>query len=198
VFLDILLEDETGFDFLNALENIKFSVVFTTAYEKYALKAFQYSALDYLLKPIDEVELKNVIKKLQSIQDKNSLKVRLENFIKTYKTGTYPSQLALNSKNEIEFVKLDEILFCEADGFYTKFYLDNSREILVCKNIKEYENLLPSYNLFRIHKSYLVNRFKIKKIIKKDGGYVLMSNGKSLPISQRKKEQFMEYVLKNI
>src|SRR5688572_8904801 len=111
----------------------------------------------------------------------NKLLLLFEHFLKNYAQNPVYPHLILSSKNEIEFVSIEDIIFCEADGFYTKFHLENKKEVLVTKNLKEYENVLPSY-FFRIHKSYLINCLKIKKIIKAEKGRVIMLNGTEIPI----------------
>lgn len=191
VFLDIQMQRETGFDLLSRLEKIDFELIFTTAHSEFAIKAFKFSAIDYLLKPIDLTELQSALEKVR--KKKNyGISERLEQLIHNLKpTATQKFKLALPTGDGLVFVKIDEILYCEAEGNYTQIYLVNGTKHLVSRTLKEYDDMLSEQDFFRIHNSYLINLNLIKNYVRGEGGYVVMSNGKSLDVSRRKKESFL-------
>jgi two-component system LytT family response regulator len=193
LFLNLMIDNQMGFEFLNTLKTIPFKVVFTTCNERFAIRAITYSAFDYLLQPINEQEFERVIERIKE-QEVIDIKQKLEYLFSSLKPLESVSKIALTTgRNEIEFIDISSIIYCEAEGFYTTFHLDNQQNILVSKNLKEYEKLLPPH-FVRIHKSYLVNKNKIKKIIRSDGGYLVMDNKQMLPIGQ-KKEYFIKYLM---
>lgn len=191
VFLDIKMGDGTGFDLLEKLQDKNLKIIFTTAYDKFALKAIKYSALDYLMKPIDPEELRSTIEKIEkqksSLPDNEQLRFLLESF---KKPGNF-SKITLLTGNAYEVVNIDDIVRCEAEGSYTKFILVNKKQILVSFSLKHYEDLLPENDFFRIHHHHLINMHHVQKILKEDGGYVVLSDGSKLEISRRKKDIFM-------
>lgn len=194
VFLDIQLQRETGFDLLTRVKKIDFEVVFTTAYSEYAIKAFRFSAIDYLLKPIDIVELKKSVAKVDKRVNDN-FSGRLEQLMQNLKTKpTQQSKLALPTLDGLFFVKVNEIVYCEASSNYTNIYLSDGKKYVVSRTLKEYEEMLEDHNFFRIHHSYLVNTELIKKYVRGEGGYVVMQTDVSLDVSKRKKEAFLEYI----
>lgn len=191
VFLDIEMQTGTGFDLLQKVDKLDFNVVFTTAYEQYALKAIKFSALDYLLKPIDINELKHAISKVVSkrqIEKEDSRLIELLNNLKPNKTH----KISISTSEDILFIEVSNIIRCEAQGAYTTFYLKDKTKIVASKNLKEYENLLGEYNFFRLHNSHLINLLEVKKFIKSDGGLVEMKDGSRVSISQHRKEEFLE------
>lgn len=197
VFLDIQLTDGTGFDILEKLaqKNGKSSshIVFVTAHEEYAIKAFRFSALDFLLKPVDPEELEKVIEKIKNALEKNDnyahIDLLLENIRK--KVDNF-KRIALSTADGIHLVEVSDIIRCESEDNYTKFYIKNGKPILISKTLKEYEELLGEHGFERIHQSHLINLSCLKSYIKKDGGYVIMADNSKLPISQRKKERLQE------
>jgi two-component system LytT family response regulator len=197
IFLDVELKGETGFDLLSNLMPVNFEVIFTTAYEHYALKAIKFSAIDYILKPIGLEDLKDAI---QKTEEKIKSKTISENFDILFKNLNSPDKknhrIALSSSDGYNFTEVSDILYCKADGNYTSFHVKNVGKVLVSKNIKEYENLLNEHNFFRIHRSSLVNMDEVKRYVRGEGGYVIMSDGESLDVSKRKKEQFMSRLAK--
>ena len=197
VFLDIQMNTETGFDLLERIGNINFEVVFTTAYEQYALKAIKFAAVDYLLKPIDKQDLATAIEKVEKRQSSSSINKNFEILLQNIKnSNTDNHQIALATSDGLVFVKVNNIVCCESDGPYTNFFLKNNEKLMTSKNLKEYEELLSEHNFFRIHKSYLINMNEIKKYIRGDGGQVNMSNGRTLDVSKRKKESFLAQLSK--
>lgn len=194
VFLDIQLQGEMGFDLFQKAGEITFEVIFTTAFSDYAVKAFRFSAIDYLLKPIDITELQNALQKVEK-RVSQSMTARLEQLITTLKGGSMDSMnLALPSTDGLLFVKVKEILYCIAKSNYTEITLINEKKYVVSKTLKEYEDLLEEYNFFRIHNSYIINLGEIKKYVRGDGGFVVMSDEKKLDVSKRRKDTFLERI----
>jgi two-component system LytT family response regulator len=191
VFLDIQMQRETGFDLLTRLKQIDFELIFTTAYSEYAIKAFKFSAIDYLLKPIDVPELQAAIEKVSKKRE-NNISARIEHLIHNLKPASSQKfKIALPSSDGLVFVKVEEILYCEAESNYTQIHLVNGAKHLVSRTLKEYEDLLSDQDFFRIHNSYIINLNLIKNYVRGEGGYVVMTNGKSLDVSKRKKESFL-------
>ncbi len=194
VFLDIQLQRETGFDLLTRLKNFDFEVIFTTAYAEYAVKAFKFSAVDYLLKPVDIEELKQAVEKVEKRKE-NTISDRLQQLLGNLRTTSSENyKIALPTLDGLVFVKVSEILYCEASSNYTEIVLESGKKYVVSRTLKEYEDMLSDQNFFRIHHSYLINLNGIKKYIKGDGGQVVMNNDKSLDVSKRKKEAFLERI----
>lgn len=194
VFLDIQLQRETGFDLLNQLKNVDFEVIFTTAFSEYAIKAFKYSAIDYLLKPIDIEELKMALSKVDKRKGQ-AVSERLQQLLQNLKAGTSDNyKLALPTADGLVFVKVSEILYCQAASNYTEIFLTENRKYIVSRTLKEYEDMLGEQNFYRIHHSYLINLNEIKKYVRGEGGYVIMNNDKSLDVSKRKKEGFLSRI----
>lgn len=191
VFLDIQLQRESGFDLLTALDEVNFEVIFTTAYTEYAIKAFKFSAIDYLLKPIDIEELKKAVSKVEKRVSQN-MTSRLTHLVQHLKQGS-DSRIALPTLEGLVFVNIQDILYCEASSNYTQIFTSQEK-YLVSKTLKEYDELLSDHNFFRIHNSYLININSIKKYVKGDGGYVVLNNNTSLDVSKRKKEAFLNRI----
>jgi two-component system, LytTR family, response regulator len=194
VFLDIQLQRETGFDLLTRLKHFDFNVIFTTAYSEYAIKAFKFSAIDYLLKPIDIEELKRSLAKLEKRMG-STITERLEQLMTNLRSESASNfKLALPTTDGLIFVKVKSVLYCEASSNYTEITMDDNKKYLVSRTLKEYEDLLVDQDFFRVHHSTLINLNAIKKYVRGDGGYVIMSNDKSLDVSKRKKESFLSRI----
>jgi two-component system, LytTR family, response regulator len=192
VFLDIELPDGSGFDLLNKIENPNFSVIFVTAYDTYAIKAFKFSAIDYLLKPVDEEELVTAVKHAEK-HKKENLFPSIDALNKNYSALRSESgKLGLTTQTGLVFVEIDDLVRCEADGKYTICYFTNKTKIVVSRNLKEFEDFLSEHNFIRIHNSHLVNMKYIKQYHSGRGGYVLMSDGSTVDVSQRKKDEFLK------
>jgi two-component system LytT family response regulator len=193
LFLDVEMNDGTGFDLLNKVANPAFQLVFTTAHNKYAVQAFKFSAIDYLLKPVDFAELEQALHKAAlNISDKTlsaQLKVLMQQL--TTKDNT-DKQIVLKDSEASYFVKIADILYCEAEGSYTKFYFAIEKPIVISKNLSTYDDLLIGYGFLRTHHSYLVNASRIKMYDKTDGGMLVLDNGHAVPVSHRKKEYVMQ------
>lgn len=190
VFLDIQMPDGSGFDLLKQLETIDFSLVFVTAFDEYAIKAFKFSAVDYLLKPIDPDELIKSIEriKIHRKNDSIDLEMILHNLRDLKKEN---KKLVLKTAESIYVVGVTDIISCESSGNYTYFYFTNEKSILVSHTLKEYEEMLKEFSFLRVHQSHLVNLEHIKRYDKSDGGMLVMSNDKIVPVATRKKEMLL-------
>jgi len=191
LFLDIEMPQHSGlelFDFLD-VNQVNFEIIFTTAYSEYAVKAFEFSAIDYLLKPLRPNKVKDAIEKAQKSMQQNQLQLRLLELKNALSSDKF-SKLALPVEEGVLFIKLDEIFVLEADGMYTTFNLTNNRKILISKPMKYFSDLLENKELFyKPHRSYLVNLKYLQKVIKKDGTYIEMENNMRIPVSKEKKEE---------
>ena len=197
VFLDIEMNDGTGFDLLTQLQHIDFQLIVTTAHDAYAIRAFKFSAIDYLLKPIDPDELEASIQKATENLHGNDLKLQLQILMQQISSNTdVNKKIMLNDKRNTYFIKISDILYCEADGPYTKFFIANESPILVSKSLKDYDDMLSNYGFIRTHHSYLVNATKIKMLDKKDGGILILDDGNHVPISQRKRDAVLDWLSK--
>ncbi len=193
VFLDIEVGRDTAFDLLAAFGRIDFEVIFTTAYEQYAVKAFRFSALDYLLKPIDRDEL---LASLDRLQERVSQQDRAEKFDVLFdnlrkQPGT-SRRITIPTVNGFHFITTDEIVRCQADINYTHLFLKNNQKITVAKPLKDFEEMLGEYRFYRIHNSHLINLDYISSYVKGKGGYVIMKDQTEIEVSTRKKEGFLK------
>ncbi|WP_435624436.1 LytR/AlgR family response regulator transcription factor [Flagellimonas sp.] len=169
-----------------------FEVIFTTAFEKYAIKAIKFSSLDYLLKPIDLEELKAAVDKARGRMDTSVYRQQIETLMQNLGQGRRKQEkICLATTAGMEFILIKDVIFCKADGSYTSFTLKDGSSLLVSKHLKEYENLLSDHQFMRVHNSYLINLKEVKKYIKSDGGYIIMSNDMHVSISPRKKEDLL-------
>ena len=192
VFLDIELKSETSFQILEQVPKINFELIFTTAFDHYALNAIKICAIDYLLKPIDLNELRVVVAKAEKRINRVYLNKNLEVLLTNIKTRSqYSHRIALSAPEGLVFVNVSDIIYCESDGPYTKFIFKHADKIVTSIHLKEYEDLLSGYDFFRIHKSSLVNLQEIQKYIRGDGGQLIMSNGVILSLSKQCKEDFL-------
>lgn len=192
VFLDIEMQKETGFDLLKQFEKINFEIIFTTAYEKYALKAIKFCALDYLLKPIDVEELKTAVDRVAEKSSKQSSNKKFEALLQNMGSNPNQFQIALPSLEGISFVPVVDIIYCKAERQYTKFFLKSGETIMTSKNLGEYEELLSEHNFLRVHHSSLINLSEVKKYIRGEGGAVIMNNGVEIDVAKRRKEEFLK------
>lgn len=187
LFLDIQMGDSTVFELLQNLTFTDFEVIFVTAYDHYGIQAVKYAALDYLLKPVDIQELKTAVakveKKIVAQARTSQLQFLLENH-----TGLFPKKIALPMHQEIRYVPVQDIIYCEADNTYTSFYLQQEVHLLVSRPLKEYADLLKPHGFIRTHQSYLVNPRFVKSWLKEDGGVLLLSTGKKIPVSKPNRE----------
>jgi len=193
IFLDIELQTGTGFDVLNQVSHLNFEVIFTTAFEQYAIKAVKFSSLDYLLKPIDLEELQSAVQKAQSKKNQEVYKKQLETLMLNLKQQKPKlNKICLATSDGFEFIEVNDIIYCKAEGSYTSFILKNKNKLLVSKHLKEYENLLLEQDFMRVHNSFLINLKEVKKYVKADGGYIIMNNNDTVSISRSKKDDFIQ------
>ncbi len=199
IFLDIKMPDGTGFDVIERLrkedknDTLKFKIIFTTAFDQYAIKAIKFSALDYLLKPIDPEELVAALKKIKIEPAKKSINENIDVLMNNVKSlNDSNKKIALNTSNKTYIYKIDEIIRCESSGSYTIFYIKNSEPVLISKSLGETEDLLKDHQFERIHKSHLINLNYLRTFIKSEGGFVEMENGDKIPVSNRKREYLIQ------
>lgn len=189
VFLDVEMDDGTGFDLMQQVPNPSFQLIFVTAHNQYAIDAFRFSAIDYLLKPVDPEALQKGVQKAAGQLRTRNLGRQMEVLMQQLKGKPDPDKrIVLRDFDNIYFVRTGDILFCEAEGPYTKFYVSSGETILVSKNLKEYESILEPLGFVRTHHSFLANPAKIKMYDKSDGGALILEGGHSIPVSQRKKD----------
>lgn len=193
VFLDIAMPEKTGFQFLNDLPDINFEIIFVTAHNHFALQAFHFSAIDYLLKPVETDLLKNAIKRVQTRLQNQSSKRSLETLLfNTQQNRVLPDmKLCIPSLKGFQVVNIREIIYCEASSNYTNFHLTDGTVLCASKSIQEYEELLADAGLIRVHKSFLVNLIHIREYLRGEGGTILLTNQIEVEVSRRRKEQFI-------
>ena len=193
VFLDISLPGKSSFDLLAELGNINFEIIFVTAHHEYALQAFRYSAVDYLMKPIDEdilaESVKRAVKRIDTVTARDNILTLVNNV--QNRGVKREMKLCIPSLNGFRVVEMKDILYCEASGSYTNFILLENNMICSAKPIYEYDELLSGAGFVRIHKSYLVNLLHVKEYVRGEGGSVILSDNKEVVVSRRKKEYFL-------
>ena len=189
LFLDIKLQGKSGFDILKAFTQIKFEIIFITAYDQYGIQAIKFSALDYLLKPIDVNELKLSVEKARNkivAKQKNN---NIENLLEYIKSGYKDTpKIALPTLQEIMYVRVSDIVRCEASNNYTLFYLQSGEKVLVCKTLKEFAELLKPHSFIRTHQSHLINLYFVKSFLKEDGGTLYLYDQTKIPISRQNRD----------
>ncbi|MFY7990554.1 MAG: LytR/AlgR family response regulator transcription factor [Fluviicola sp.] len=196
VFLDIQMPDGTGFDLLKAVPEKNFEVIFITAHEEFAIKAIKFSALDYILKPIDPEELKAAVERALISMDE----VKSEPQFEALQQNMQPNQkrrLVLKTQESVHVVDLDNIIRCEADRNYTSFFLSDGKKILVSRTLKDYETLLSGHNFLRVQQSHLINLNFVDRYDKGNGGAVVMKDGSEVPLSPAKRDVFFQ-ILENL
>lgn len=193
LFLDIEMPKLNGFDMLEKFDKLFFDVVFCTAYDQFAIKAFKYSALNYLLKPVDPEDLKTTVQRIEAkktIPTKEQFDLLLRNIQQPVKTT--PQRIALTTSDGLIFVPTADIIYCEAESNYTSVVLSGGKKILVSKVLKEIDEALSGPDFYRVHSSFLININRIKKFVRGDGGYIIMDNDATVSISRSRKQEFME------
>jgi len=196
IFLDIQMPNKNGFELFKEIKNIDFEVIFTTAHSEFAIDAIKCSALDYLLKPINYIDLVATIKNYDAKQNKVAHLTKLQVLLENLETGNSEfNKIAIPTENGFELIKPNSILYCEADGNYCKLHLLNGKSLIVSKTLKHIEELLPKAIFFRIHKTYLVNLNYAVRFNKTNELLVELNNGQKLPVSVRKKEEFIHAIV---
>ncbi len=195
VFLDVEMPHGSGFDLLAKFPDKTFDVIFITAFNHYAIKAIKFSAIDYILKPINIKEFLSAVTKVFRSKENKEQSPSYDALFENLRSGT-PSKLAIPTSEGMEYLNTKEIIRIEADRSYSWFFLSNGRKILVSRNLKEYQELLNDRHFFRTHNSHLVNLEYVKKFVRQDGGYVEMTDGSHVSISRGKKELFLAHMNK--
>lgn len=191
VFLDIEMPGGSGFSLLESIEEINFEVIFVTAFDQYGIKAVKFCALDYLLKPIDILELSQAIEKVESRIARKSENLRMKNLLANRQHENANPKIALPLFDKIEFIEISTIVRCEGEGNYTHIHLKTGENILASKTLKEFDELLSEHNFLRVHQSNLINLNEVKTYIKAEGGYIKMKDGTSVCISRQRREMVM-------
>lgn len=189
IFLDINLGDGTGFDVLEKVGFKKFKTVFLTAYDQYAIKALKINALDYLLKPLNKVELTEVIHKINLHEEQ--MQEQIKELLNQVREKSAPKKVTILSSDGLILYDIEEIIRCQSDGNYTIIYFKNKTKIISSKTLKHFDDMLSDLGFHRIHNSHLVNLIHLKRYINSDGGYLKMTDDSEVPISQRKKTQVL-------
>jgi len=192
VFLDVQMPWMSGFEMLELLDKIDFAIIFTTAFDQFAAKAFRISAIDYLLKPIDIHDLKEAIKKASEKIQQKSGNDNIANFLQNIKKPEVKQRIAVPGREGYEFIEAGKIIYAKAEGSYTHVFLNDKRKLIVSKTLSDIEELLPAEHFQRIHHSTLVNLSHITHLFKTDGGFVVLDNGEKLAVSKSRKESLME------
>jgi len=192
VFLDVEMPFKNGFDLLSEFDPINFEVIFTTAYSQYAAKAFKFSAIDYLLKPIDILDLQAAVAKAEKRTVNSMRDTQLEVFLASMKSkNNQAPRIVLPTVHGFSVTDVSDIVRCEADKNYTNFIFSNRSQVLVSRTLKEYSELLEEYNFVRVHQSHLVNLAHVKKYNKGRGGFITMSDDSTVDVSRANKDEFL-------
>ena len=193
VFLDIEMEDGLGIDLLTSLPSRTFQVIFITAFNQYAVQAFRLSAIDYLLKPVDPEDLVEAVQKAQEAQGHTQLSTKIETLLTNWAASSaQKKKIVLKDAENIHFVAVEQIVYCKAEGSYTRFFLKDQPALLVSRHLKLYEEILQPYPFFRVHHTFLVNLHYILRFEKSEGGMLVLENGERLPVSNRKRDQLLK------
>lgn len=197
IFLDIQMPKMNGFDMLKKIGNINFEVIFTTAFDQYAINAIKTCALDYLLKPVDDEDLSAAIMKCRERMIEKKTKKQFENLFNNLSSkNPLDKTISLSASDGISFIKMSEIIRVEANGRYAKFYLLNKETIVVSKTLGDFEEILCANQFFRIHDSSIINLNYVKKYIRGDGGTVILTDNTELDVARRRKDEFMKLLPK--
>lgn len=193
VFLDIEMPNGNAFDLLEKIKEIDFDIIFTTAYDHYAIKAIKFSAIDYILKPIDPEELLQAVKRYEEKSgQKNMLDKKFKTLLNNLKPENKLKKVGIPDGDGLIFINLADIIRCDSDGNYTFFILTSGKKIVASRTLGEYEQLFADDNFFRIHRSHLINLQHVKKYLKGEGGYVIMSDNSQVEVSRRNKNDFLQ------
>jgi two-component system LytT family response regulator len=196
LLLDVQMDDGTGFDLLDRFTSWNFSVIFITAHDEFAVRAFRYHAIDYLLKPVVPEDL---IVAVQNARNNSDLKMRQQQIAQLLDTTATKSfdRITLMTNNGLVFAETQDILRLETYGNYCFVFLSNSERHLISRNLKDFEDILPETTFFRVHQSHIVNMSCVRKFIKDDGGYTVMTDGSKIPVARRRKEEFLNLLKKD-
>lgn len=192
VLLDIEIEGGTGFNILQQCKPYDFKVIFITAFDKYGIKAIKFSAFDYILKPVNEFEFTNAVQNAINSINTEGTTIQYQTLLDSYYKRTPFNRVVLRTASTMYLTNIEEIFYCQSDNSYTTFYIKDKQPVTVSRNIKEYSEMFEEYNFVRPHQSYLVNLQWIDKVDKTDGGFIVMQNGKEIPIATRRMQGLMQ------
>lgn len=192
LFLDVQLDGKTGFDLLQELNRVDFEIIFTTAYDSFAVKAFKFNALDYLLKPVDRSDLKLALDKLKRKARLDHNVHKLDNLLDHINSPGLPKRIVITTVNGMEVYEIATIIRCESDINYTTLYFSNRQKIVTAKTLKEFDELLTDHDFFRVHNSHLINLACVKSYNKGKGGYLTLQDGTEIEVSARRKSDFLK------
>ena len=193
VFLDIEMPVMNGFVMLQQLKYRNFELIFVTAYDHYAIKAIRFSALDYLVKPVEIDDLKAAITKAEANKNSRNSQLQMELLLE-HLNNKQPKRITIHTSDGLRFINVEDIVYLEASNNYTNIYLSTSQKLLVSRTLKDFEDILPSETFLRIHHSTIINKFYVEKYIRGEGGQVVMLHGKVLDVSKRKKSEFLQAI----
>lgn len=193
IFLDIRMQDGTGFDLLDRINKIDFEVIFVTAFDQYAIKAFKFCALDYILKPIDPKELVKAVSKIKKKSDFSEIKSKLDKF---FENNHELKRIALPTLEGYRFINIDQITRIESDGNYSNVYTVGNKKMLVTKLLKDFEKMLVPHGFNRVHKSHLINQLYIRDYMKGEGGSIIMEDGTEIEVARRRKPSLLSALLR--
>lgn len=195
VFLDIQMPDGSGFKLLEDISKINFEIVFTTAYDQFAIKAIKYSALDYLLKPIVPEELISAVEKVKLKKTRGSSSKNVNVLLDNINNAEQQvKRIVLSTAQKMHIIEIDNIIRCESDNYYTLFFFTDKTKLLISKTLKEHEELLSDHNFIRPHKSHLINLKHIKSFNRSGGGFIVMNDESKIPVSRRKREKVIDII----
>ena len=195
VFLDVEMPKMNGFEMLEQLPSVNFEIIFTTSYDQYALKAIRFSAIDYLLKPVDSEELQKAVQKVIQRSQKpiaQQLEILMQ---RIHQPSTPINKIAMPTMEGLQMIPVDSIISCESDSNYTLLLLKNNKKIVVSRTLKEIEELLEEHSFIRVHRCYLANLNEVEKYVKGDGGYLVMSDATTINVARNKKEVLLKKLL---
>jgi len=191
LLLDVEMKDGTGFDLLSIYGELDFKVIFVTGHDGYAIKAFKFSAIDYVLKPIDPEDLVSALKKGNEPVDKQEQNLKVANLVQNKNEGSKDQKIVLKDAETVYLIAVKDIIRCESETNYTRFFLADGRILMISKTLKEYDSLFDGQFFFRAHQSHLINLQHFDRYDKREGGIVHMKDGSTLPVAVRKKESLM-------
>lgn len=194
VLLDVEMPDGTGFDLLSKFEKPDFAVIFITGHNDFAIRAFKFSAIDYLLKPLDPEDLVNALDRARQLKDHEIDRFNLMNLISSDGTDKLPERIILSDSDNLYMVETRDIIRCKSEGNYTHFYLQDGSDILISRTLKEYDEMFKGSHFFRTHQSHLINLKYFSRYSKKEGGYIVMKDDSEVPLAVRKKEQLFNLI----
>ena len=195
LFLDIDMPGMDGFQLLKNLGERTFEVIFTTAYDQYAVEAFRANAADYLLKPIDDEALRETVKRIEGRRDNDHSNEKIDAILTLLNESDPSSEIvSFPTSDGYLFLPKKEIIFCESDSNYTRIYMVDEKPILISRTLKNVENMLGGKPFYRVHHSFLINILHVKKYVRSAGGYLVMSNGKTVNVSRSKKDDFLKHI----